>query len=69
MTAAPQGSQLKVADSTNRRVTIFDATSITSGEPAVNDLGQATFTITTSATNQSGMKNLQGVALGSVGSG
>jgi hypothetical protein len=68
VTTAPQGSQRKAADSTNDRVTISDAASITSGEPAVNALGRARLTTANSSSNQSGIKNPQRVALASLGS-
>jgi predicted nucleotidyltransferase/6-phosphogluconolactonase (cycloisomerase 2 family) len=42
------GNHLYVGDSNNHRVMVFDTTSITDGESAVNVLGQSTFTTGTS---------------------
>ena len=54
--------RLFVSDSQNRRVLVFDVTSISDGEPAINVLGQTLFTTSTSTTSQSGMKSPQGTA-------
>ena len=48
-------SLLFVADTDNNRVMIFDYTSITNGENAVNVFGQAAFNTSTSATSATGM--------------
>jgi len=56
-------ARLFVADANNHRVMIFDVTSITNGEAAVNVLGQSSFTTANAATSQSGMRNPQGVVI------
>lgn len=43
------------------RVSVFDVTSITNGENAVNVLGQSTYTGTTPATTQAGLSSPQGL--------
>jgi len=48
VTYRSSGSLLFVAQTTGRRVTVYDVASITDGEAAVNVLGQATFTGTSS---------------------
>ena len=58
----PGGNRLFVADYTNNRVMVFDVASITDGENAVNVLGQATFTTSTAATTQAGLRNPAGLA-------
>ena len=45
------------------RVTVYDVASITNGEPAVNVLGQATFTANTAGNTQAGMNSPRGIAL------
>ncbi len=54
---------LYVAQSTGNRVTVYDVSSITDGENAVNVLGQSTFTAATAATTQAGMNGPAGLAL------
>jgi DNA-binding beta-propeller fold protein YncE len=44
--------RLFVSDNSNNRILVFDTAAITNGEAAVNVLGQATFTSSTSATSQ-----------------
>jgi hypothetical protein len=51
---------LFVADTLNNRVMIFDVSSITNGENAVNVLGQSNFTSSTEATTQSGLRGPYG---------
>ena len=63
----PTGNRLFVADSKNRRVTVFDVASITNGENAVNVLGQANFTSNSSATTQAGMVTPTGAAFDDAG--
>lgn len=43
------------------RVTVFDVSTITDNEPAVNVLGQAGFTTTTAATTQTGFNGISGL--------
>ena len=49
------GSNLYVSDNNNNRIMIFDVSSITDGENAVNVLGQSSFTTSTSSLTQSGL--------------
>ncbi|UPA22697.1 hypothetical protein K8942_00585 [Candidatus Peribacteria bacterium] len=51
------GKRLFVAQETGNRVTVYDVTSITDGENAVNVLGQTNFTTVTAAQTQAGMNN------------
>lgn len=53
---------LFVAESTNRRVTIFNVSTITNGMNAINVLGQPNFTSSASATTQNGMIIAYGVS-------
>lgn len=53
---------LFVADTSANRVTVYDLTTITDGENAINVLGQANFTASTGAISQTGMSNPQGLA-------
>ncbi len=53
-------SRLFVAEASNNRVLVFDVSSITNGENAVNVLGQANFTSNNAATTQVGMSSPQG---------
>ncbi|MEX1997858.1 MAG: beta-propeller fold lactonase family protein [Candidatus Andersenbacteria bacterium] len=55
-------SRLFVPERGNHRVTVFDVTAITDGENAVNVLGQANFTSSSSATTQAGMSSPRGAA-------
>ena len=55
--------KLYTVDLNNNRVLIFDITTITSSENAVNVLGQSSFTSSTAATTQSGMNAPSGVSL------
>ncbi len=48
--------RLFVSDSGNNRVLVFDVSTVTNGESAVNVIGQADFTSTTSTTSQSRFK-------------
>ncbi|MBK8870390.1 MAG: NHL repeat-containing protein [Elusimicrobia bacterium] len=63
----PLLSLLYVADSSNDRILIFDVTSITDAENAVNVLGQSDFTSTTNATAQNRLNAPYGVSLDSSG--
>jgi 6-phosphogluconolactonase (cycloisomerase 2 family)/predicted nucleotidyltransferase len=54
-------SLLYVADKSNNRVMVFDVASITDGENAVNVLGQADFTTSTTGTSQNKMSSPFGV--------
>jgi DNA-binding beta-propeller fold protein YncE len=54
-------NRLFVADNGNSRVLVFDLTTITDGENAINVLGQANFNSATGSTSQGGMRNPQGV--------
>lgn len=65
LTFDPVGNRLFVADYTNHRVMVFDVAAIANGENAVNVLGQATFTTSTGATTQTGLKNPVGLSLDS----
>lgn len=59
-------NRLFVADYGNRRVLVYDVTSISNGENAAYVLGQADFTSSTSATTQSGMASPDGVKVDGV---
>ncbi|MGH2620385.1 MAG: RHS repeat-associated core domain-containing protein [Anaerolineales bacterium] len=65
LTFDPVGNRLFVADYTNNRVMVFDVAAIANGENAVNVLGQATFTASTAATTQTGLRNPVGLSLDS----
>ncbi len=67
MALDPATNYLFVADAKNDRVMIFDVTSITNGENAVNVLGQADFVSSGSAATQSRMYGPQGVAVDPTG--
>ena len=54
-------NRLFVADNLNHRLLIFDVTTISNGENAINVLGQSDFTSNTSACTQSGMNSPIGV--------
>ncbi len=58
----PTGKRLFVAQTTGNRVTIYDVTTITDGEDAVNVLGQSSYTVATAATTQAGVNVPTGVA-------
>ncbi len=58
---------LYVADGGNNRVMVFDAATITNGEPAINVLGQPDFDTTTPTTTQVGMDTPDSLALDSDG--
>ncbi|MCX6718586.1 MAG: NHL repeat-containing protein [Candidatus Staskawiczbacteria bacterium] len=51
----PENNKLFVADTKNNRVMIFDTSSITNGENAVNVLGQPNFTSSDPGTDQSSL--------------
>jgi DNA-binding beta-propeller fold protein YncE len=51
----PVTNRLFVLDGSLNRVLVFDTTTITDGENAVNVLGQPNFTSSATATNQAGM--------------
>jgi DNA-binding beta-propeller fold protein YncE len=57
----PVSNRLFVSEDTNSRVLIFDVTSITDGENAVNVLGQPDFTSSTPGTSQNSMSYPYGV--------
>jgi large repetitive protein len=59
---------LFVGDNTNHRVLIFDVTTITNGENAINVIGQSNFTGSASANTQAGMNGVQSLALDEAGS-
>ncbi len=61
------GSQLYVSDRSNNRIMVFDVTSITDGEAAVNVLGQTDFVTSTSGASATSLKirSAYGVAYGS----
>ncbi|MDQ3075801.1 MAG: NHL repeat-containing protein [bacterium] len=61
-------SLLFLAERDGNRVKVFDVTSITNGENAVNVLGQTTFTGSNSANTQSGLNGPSDVAYDSVNS-
>jgi DNA-binding beta-propeller fold protein YncE len=54
--------RLFVAQQQGHRVSIFDVSEITNGEPAVNVLGQVDFTSSTGATTAAGLSNPLGLA-------
>jgi len=54
--------RLFVADSYNERIMVFDVTSITNGENAINILGQPDFTTYSATTTQTGMDGPRGFA-------
>lgn len=56
-------NRLFVADLDNSRVLVFDVTTITNGENAINVLGQPDFTTESNATTQSKMTSPRGVEL------
>ncbi len=58
--------RLFVADSSNRRIMVFNVGAISNGENAVNVLGQTNFTSDNSAVTQSGMDFVTGIAYDSV---
>ena len=58
--------RLFVSDYNNSRIMVFDVTTITNGENAVNVLGQPDFTSNLATTTQSGMNNAYGIAYDSV---
>ena len=53
----PAARRLFVADAQNNRIMVFDVSSLTNGEPAVNVLGQPLFTTSDATTSQTGLKN------------
>lgn len=53
--------------SNSNRVTVYDVTTISNGENAINVLGQANFTASSAATTQAGMNVPQGLAYDSAG--
>ncbi|MBP6866390.1 MAG: peptidoglycan-binding protein [Candidatus Pacebacteria bacterium] len=55
-------NRLFVSQNGNNRVTVYDVTSITNGEAAVNVLGQPDFTTGVSATSATGMSGPRGMA-------
>jgi len=57
----PVTKRLFVADGGNNRVIIFDVTTITNGESAVNVLGQPILSVSTPNTSQPGLWNPQGL--------
>ena len=59
-------NRLYASQYNGNRVTVYDTTTITNGENAVNVLGQTTFSGSTAATTQPGMYNPTGVAVDSV---
>lgn len=59
----PGSRRLFVADYSNSRVLVFDVTTVTNGQNAINVLGQTTFTAGSGATAQNRLKNPTGVAL------
>jgi DNA-binding beta-propeller fold protein YncE len=58
---------LYVVDSENYRVLVYDVSSITNGENAINVLGQADFISAEATTTQNGMSSPTGVAISSDG--
>lgn len=62
MTLDVAGQRLFVADTFNNRVLLFDVSSLSNGQNAVNVIGQANFTSNSSATTQTGMYRPTGVA-------
>ncbi|MGL5831135.1 MAG: hypothetical protein ACRCZE_03210 [Candidatus Altimarinota bacterium] len=61
------GQRLFVADTANHRVMVFDVSTITNGENAVNVLGQANFTTVAAGNTQAGMNAPIGLAYDSAG--
>lgn len=61
-------SRLFVAQTTGNRVTVYDVTSITNGENAVNVLGQTNFTNLATGNTQAGMNQPRGLAYDSTNS-
>ncbi len=55
-------NRLFVAQTGNHRVTVYDVSTITNGQNAINVLGQPDFTTGTSATTQAGMNGVRGLA-------
>ncbi|OGY31172.1 MAG: hypothetical protein A3C02_04000 [Candidatus Andersenbacteria bacterium RIFCSPHIGHO2_02_FULL_45_11] len=53
--------RLYVAQQTSNRVSVFDVSTITNGENAINVLGQSNFSITSPSATQSGLKTPQGL--------
>ena len=62
------GSRLFVADSNNRRILVFDASSIADGEDAAHVLGQSDFISSGPVLSQSGLIVPQGLAYDAAGS-
>ncbi len=60
-------SRLYVADTGNNRVVIFDTSSISDNEAAVNVLGQASFGVSSPTSGASGMYQPRGLALDTSG--
>lgn len=56
-------NKLYVADTGNNRVMVFDTSSITNGEDAINVLGQADFISSTAGTTQNTMYSPKGVTM------
>lgn len=56
------GRRLFVADYSNNRILVFDVATVTTGENAINVLGQTTFTASTAATAQNRLRNPAGLA-------
>ncbi len=61
------GNRLFVSDASNNRVLIFDDTTLTNGEAAVNVLGQASFTAVDPGTTRSTMYISSGLAFDATG--
>ncbi|MGL5830613.1 MAG: beta-propeller fold lactonase family protein [Candidatus Altimarinota bacterium] len=61
------GQRLFVAQTNNNRVTVYDVSTITNGEAAINVLGQTNFTNSAAATTQSGMSAPRQMAYDSAG--
>jgi len=59
-------SRLFVADNDNNRILVYDVSTITNGQAAVNVLGQADFTSAGAATSQAGLKGPSGLEYDSV---
>ena len=62
ITVDTANSLLFVADTDNNRIMVFDYTSITDGENAVNVLGQSLFTTNSAATTVSGLSKPESLA-------
>ncbi len=56
------GNRLFVSDFTNNRILVFDTTSISDGENAVNILGQVTYTLAVAGTTQRGLTGPRQIA-------